>query len=101
MRGDADALLVHDRIGEDKFVAEGYGIDRRDVMYNDFVLVGPSADPAHIRGLKDARTALAKIAAANAPFASRGDAVVLTGWGYDYGSRQASNPTRVADGIAI
>jgi len=58
MRGDADALLVHDRIGEDKFVAEGYGIDRRDVMYNDFVIVGPSTDPAHIRGLKDARTAL-------------------------------------------
>jgi len=73
MRGDADALLVHDRIGEDKFVAEGYGIDRRDVMYNDFVIVGPSTDPAHIRGLKDARTALAQIAAAKAPFASRGD----------------------------
>jgi tungstate transport system substrate-binding protein len=73
MRGDADALLVHDRIGEDKFVAEGYGIDRRDVMYNDFVIVGPSADPAHIRGLKDARTALAQIAAAEAPIASRGD----------------------------
>lgn len=73
MRGDADALLVHDRIGEDKFVAEGYGIDRRDVMYNDFVIVGPSADPANIRGLKDARTALTQIAAAKAPFASRGD----------------------------
>ena len=73
MRGDADALLVHDRIGEDKFVAEGYGIDRRDVMYNDFLIVGPSADPAHIRGLKDARTALAQIAAAKVPFASRGD----------------------------
>jgi len=73
MRGDADALLVHDRIGEDKFVAEGYGIDRREVMYNDFLIVGPSADPAHIRGLKDARTALAQIAAAKVPFASRGD----------------------------
>jgi tungstate transport system substrate-binding protein len=72
-RGDADALLVHDRIGEDKFVAEGYGVDRRDVMYNDFVIVGPSADPAHIRGLNDARTALAQIASAKAPFASRGD----------------------------
>jgi tungstate transport system substrate-binding protein len=72
-RGDADALLVHDRIGEDKFVAEGYGIDRRDVMYNDFVFVGPSTDPAQIRGLKDARTALTQIAAAKAPFASRGD----------------------------
>jgi tungstate transport system substrate-binding protein len=72
-RGDADALLVHDRPGEDKFVAEGYGIDRRDVMYNDFVLVGPNADPAHIRGLKDARKALTQIAEAKAPFASRGD----------------------------
>jgi len=72
-RGDADALLVHDRTGEGKFVAEGYGIDRRDVMYNDFVIVGPSADPAHIRGLKDARTALTQIAAAKAPFTSRGD----------------------------
>jgi tungstate transport system substrate-binding protein len=72
-RGDADALLVHDRPGEDKFVAEGYGIDRRDVMYNDFVIVGPQDDPAHIRGLKDARMALRQIATANAPFASRGD----------------------------
>jgi tungstate transport system substrate-binding protein len=72
-RGDADALLVHDRIGEDKFIGEGYGIDRRDVMYNDFVIVGPRADPAGIRGLKDAKAALVKIAAAKAPFASRGD----------------------------
>jgi len=72
-RGDADALLVHDRAGEDKFVADGFGIDRRDVMYNDFVIVGPSTDPAHVRGLKDARKALAQIAAAAAPFASRGD----------------------------
>jgi tungstate transport system substrate-binding protein len=72
-RGDADALLVHDRVGEDKFVADGYGIDRRDVMYNDFVIVGPDTDPAHIRGLHDARQALTKIAAAQAPFASRGD----------------------------
>jgi tungstate transport system substrate-binding protein len=72
-RGDADALLVHDRPGEDKFVADGYGIDRRDVMYNDFVIVGPNSDPAHIRGLKDARKALTQIADAKAPFASRGD----------------------------
>jgi tungstate transport system substrate-binding protein len=72
-RGDADALLVHDRPGEDKFVAEGYGIDRRDVMYNAFVIVGPNTDPAHIRGLKDARKALTQIADAKAPFASRGD----------------------------
>ena len=57
-RGDADALLVHDRVGEDKFVADGFGIDRRDVMCNDFVIVGPGSDPAHIHGLKDARVAL-------------------------------------------
>jgi tungstate transport system substrate-binding protein len=72
-RGDADALLVHDRPGEDKFVADGYGIDRRDVMYNDFVIVGPKSDPADIRALKDARDAFARIAAARAVFASRGD----------------------------
>src|SRR3974390_2210057 len=72
-RGDADALLVHDRVGEDKFVADGFGIDRRDVMYNDFVIVGPGTDPAHIRGLKNVRTALTQIAVAKAPFTSRGD----------------------------
>src|ERR1700731_3705715 len=72
-RGDADALLAHDRVGEDKFVADGFGIDRRDVMYNDFVIIGPNADPAHIRGPKDARKALLQIAGANATFASRGD----------------------------
>jgi tungstate transport system substrate-binding protein len=72
-RGDADALLVHDRPGEDKFVADGFGIDRRDVTYNDFVIVGPNTDPAHIRDLKDARKALAQIAGAGAVFASRGD----------------------------
>jgi tungstate transport system substrate-binding protein len=72
-RGDADALLVHDRVGEDKFVADGFGVDRRDVMYNDFVIVGPRSDPAHIRGLKDAGAALKQIALAAASFASRGD----------------------------
>jgi tungstate transport system substrate-binding protein len=72
-RGDADALLVHDRAGEDKFVADGYGIDRRDVMYNDFVIVGPGSDPAGIRGFHDARKAFAQIAAKGALFASRGD----------------------------
>jgi tungstate transport system substrate-binding protein len=72
-RGDADALLVHDRAGEDKFVADGYGIDRRDVMYNDFVIVGPRSDPAGIRGSNDARKAFGQIAAKGALFASRGD----------------------------
>ena len=73
MRGDADALLVHDRAGEDKFVADGYGVDRRDVMYNDFVIVGPKTDPAGIRTVKDAREAFSRIATGRAVFASRGD----------------------------
>jgi tungstate transport system substrate-binding protein len=72
-RGDADALLVHDRAGEDRFVAEGFGTDRRDVMHNDFVVVGPTADPAGIKGSSDAARGFGRIAAAQAPFASRGD----------------------------
>src|SRR6266566_7993938 len=72
-RGDADALLVHDHIREKEFVADGYGIDRRHVMYNDFIIVGPNTDPAGIRGFNSARKALTQIAAAKAPFASRGD----------------------------
>jgi tungstate transport system substrate-binding protein len=72
-RGDADALLVHDRAGERKFVADNFGIDRREVIYNDFVIVGPSSDPACIRGLKNAVRALSQISGAAAPFASRGD----------------------------
>lgn len=72
-KGDADVLLVHDRPAEDKFVAEGYGVNRRDVMYNDFVIVGPPADPAGIKGMTDAVAAMAKIAQAQATFVSRGD----------------------------
>lgn len=71
--GDADALLVHDRAGEDKFVADGFGADRRDVMYNDFLLIGPAADPAGIKGEREAVAALKRIAESKAPFASRGD----------------------------
>ncbi len=71
--GDADLLLVHHRPSEEAFVAEGYGVQRHDVMYNDFVLVGPSKDPAALRGLDDAAAALARVAAASALFASRGD----------------------------
>jgi len=71
--GDADVLFVHHKPSEEKFVAEGFGVKRYDVMYNDFVLVGPKADPAGIRGMKDVAAALKKIAAAEAPFASRGD----------------------------
>ena len=72
-RGDADVVFVHDRAAEDKFVAEGFGIDRRDVMYNDFVLIGPKSDPAKVAGGKDVAAALKAIAAAKAPFVSRGD----------------------------
>ena len=71
--GDADVLLVHHRPSEEAFVAAGFGVERRDVMYNDFVLIGPAADPAGIRGMADAAAALGRIAAAAAPFASRGD----------------------------
>ncbi len=71
--GDADALLVHDPAGEEKLVADGFAIDRVAVMYNDFVIVGPLSDPAGIKGMKDATQAFAKIAAAKAPFISRGD----------------------------
>jgi len=71
-RGDADVLFVHDTAAEEKFVADGYGLKRHAVMYNDFVLVGPKPDPAGARG-KDIAAALKKVAAANAPFVSRGD----------------------------
>jgi tungstate transport system substrate-binding protein len=70
---DGDVLFVHAKPDELKFVAAGYGVKRFDVMYNDFVIVGPKADPAKIGGMKDASAALAKIAEAKAPFASRGD----------------------------
>lgn len=72
-RGDADLLLVHARAREDAFVAEGHGIDRRDVMWNDFVIVGPPQDPAGVRGMRDAAQALARIAESGARFVSRGD----------------------------
>jgi tungstate transport system substrate-binding protein len=72
-RGDVDVVFVHDRPAEDKFMAEGQGVKRFDVMYNDFVIVGPKSDPAHIAGDKDVADALRKLAAAKAPFISRGD----------------------------
>ncbi|MFB6448476.1 substrate-binding domain-containing protein [Bradyrhizobium tunisiense] len=72
-RGDADVVFVHDRSAEDKFMSEGQGVKRFDVMYNDFVIVGPKSDPAKIAGGKDVADALRKIAAAGALFISRGD----------------------------
>ncbi len=71
--GDADVLFVHHRKSEDAFVAEGFGVKRFDVMYNDFVVVGPKGDPAGIANVKDVVEAFRKIAASNHPFLSRGD----------------------------
>jgi tungstate transport system substrate-binding protein len=72
-RGDADVVFVHARAAEEKFLAEGHGVKRYPVMYNDFVLVGPKSDPAKIGGSRDILEALKKLEAARAPFVSRGD----------------------------
>lgn len=71
--GDGDVLLVHAKPSEEKFVANGYGIERSDLMYNDFVIVGPRSDPAGVSGEQDVAAAMLKVANARAPFASRGD----------------------------
>ncbi len=72
-RGDADVLFVHHQPSEEQFVADGFGVTRFDVMYNDFVVVGPRSDPAGVRGMTDVVAALAQIAAKHALFVSRGD----------------------------
>nr|WP_328805770.1 substrate-binding domain-containing protein [Sabulicella rubraurantiaca] len=72
-RGDADVVFVHDREAEERFVAEGFGGPRHHVMYNDFVLIGPAADPARIAGLRNITEAMRRIAEARARFVSRGD----------------------------
>ena len=72
-RGDADVVFVHDKPAEEKFVEEGFSTKRYEVMYNDFVLIGPKSDPAKIAGGKDIQVALQKIATAQAPFVSRAD----------------------------
>ena len=71
--GDVDVLLVHSRPDEDRFVAAGFGVERRDVMYNDFIVVGPRADPAKVRGVKDVVAAFRRILEARSTFVSRGD----------------------------
>jgi len=90
-RGDADVVFVHSRPAEDQFVAEGHGVERHDVMYNDFVIVGPGDDPAGVAGTTDATAALAAIAEAEATFASRGD---------DSGTHQAERRLWEAAGVA-
>jgi tungstate transport system substrate-binding protein len=72
-RGDGDVVLVHAKADEEKFVAAGFGVKRFDVMYNDFIIVGPAVDPAKIAGTKSVVAALKAVAGAKAPFASRGD----------------------------
>ena len=72
-RGDCNVVFVHDRPAELAFVEKGFGVDRHEVMYNDFVLIGPKADPAHVDGGKDIVAAFKKIAAVKAPFVARGD----------------------------
>ena len=71
--GDADVVLVHARAAEDRFIAEGFGVERRDVMSNDFVIIGPPDDPGGVKAMRDAPAALAKIAGTKALFVSRGD----------------------------
>lgn len=72
-RGDADVVFVHAKAQEEKFLEEGFGVKRFDVMYNDFVLIGPNSDPAGVRGTKDVSAALVAIETKQAPFVSRGD----------------------------
>jgi tungstate transport system substrate-binding protein len=72
-RGDSDIVFVHSRPAEDKFVEQGFGVNRRDVMYNDFIVIGPKEDPAGIKGSDDTAAALTKIAAMKTDFVSRGD----------------------------
>lgn len=72
-RGDADVLMVHDRASEEKFVAEGWGVERHALMHNDFLLLGPSNDPARVRALQDVSLAMSRIRESGSPFASRGD----------------------------
>lgn len=72
-RGDVDVMLTHDPGGEERFVSEGYGVERNEFMHNGFIIAGPAADPAGIRGMAGAVAALARIAVVGAPFVSRGD----------------------------
>ena len=101
-RGDADVVFVHDRLAEDKFMSEGQGVKRFDVMYNDFIIVGPRSDPAQIAGGKDVAEALRKIAATKAPVLVDGEtSPECTRPSCGFGRRRASSsvPARTA-GIA-
>jgi tungstate transport system substrate-binding protein len=90
--GDADVLFVHHKPSEEKFVADGLGVKRFDVMYNDFVIVGPADDPAAVKGMRSAQAAFARIAAARSVFASRGD---------DSGTHKAERALWAKSGVDI
>ena len=94
VRGDGDVLLVHARQAEEKFVAEGYGVSRENVMYNDFVIVGPETDQAKISGVRSAKTALDRIARSKAVFVSRGDRSGTHKKEMALWTRAGINPTR-------
>jgi len=106
-RGDADVVFVHDKPSEEKFMSEGFGVRRFDVMYNDFVIIGPKADPAHIAGSKDVMAGLRAIAATKATFISRGDrsgtnAAELRYWkdaGIDIGAVKGSWYREIGQGM--
>ena len=121
-RGDCDVVFVHDRPAELAFVEKGFGIDRREVMYNDFILIGPASDPAHVLGGTDIVAALRKIAEAKATFVARGDdsgtskaelrlwkeadidpKTIGTGWYKDTGSGMGPtlNTTAAMDGYTL
>src|SRR5881227_4077460 len=105
-RGDADVVFVHAKTQEEKFLAEGFGVKRFDVMYNDFVLIGPKSDPAGVKG-QDVETALKAIQAKRAPFVSRGDrsgthSAELTLWrqaGIDIGASKGSWYREIGQGM--
>jgi len=96
-RGDADVVLVHDRPAEDRFVADGFGVDRRDVMYNDFILVGPRQDPASVAKSADVLDAFKRMAAAKATFVSRGDRSGTHAAELRYWKEADIDPTKLAN----
>ena len=97
-RGDADVVFVHDKPAEEKFMAEGFGVKRSDVMYNDFVVIGSKNDPAHIANEKNVLEAFRKIAAAKAPFISRGDRSGTNAAELRYWADAGINPAAEAGG---
>ncbi len=97
-RGDADVVFVHDKSAEEKFMGEGFGVKRFDVMYNDFVVIGPKNDPAHVANEKNVLAAFRKIAAAKAKFISRGDRSGTNAAELRYWTDAGINPVAEAGG---